>query len=121
MRFDDLLIIMAYRTDEATRRHAERELATLEHSQAQVVELERDRDALLASYAEMVPEALDELTGAERNQVYRMLRHQVTPAPDGFEVTGTLRSVLHFETDELEEVSGIGPKTLEKIKPFAEV
>lgn len=106
---------------EEARRHAEGELAALERAQDRVAELERDRDALLASYAEMVPEALDELTGAERNQVYRMLRLQVKPTPEGFEVTGALRSVLHFETDELEEVSGIGPKTLEKIKPFAEV
>jgi site-specific DNA recombinase len=85
---------------EEARRHAELELASLEHAREQVAELERDRDALLASYTKMVPEGLDALTGAERNQVYRMLRLQVTPTPEGFEVTGALRDVLRFETDE---------------------
>jgi DNA uptake protein ComE-like DNA-binding protein len=28
---------------------------------------------------------------------------------------------LHIRTDELEEIPGIGPATLEKIKPFATV
>ena len=34
-------------------------------------ELEADRDALVASYAEMVSEALDELSGEERSRVYQ--------------------------------------------------
>ena len=37
-------------------------------------EVERDRDALLESYARMVPERLDLLTPEERHQVYKMLR-----------------------------------------------
>jgi hypothetical protein len=42
-----------------------------------------DRDALLESYAEMTPEALDALTPEERRQVYGMLRLRVEVAADG--------------------------------------
>jgi hypothetical protein len=42
-----------------------------------------DRDALLESYAEMTPEALDALTPEERRQVYGMLRLKIEVAADG--------------------------------------
>ena len=51
---------------------------------------EADRDALVASYAEVVPEALDELPGEERSRVYRMLQLEVRPDPEGYEVSGAL-------------------------------
>ena len=51
---------------------------------------EADRDALLASYAEMIPEALNELSGEERMQVYRMLQLEVRPNLEGYEVSGAL-------------------------------
>jgi len=106
---------------EETRRHAERELAGLGDFRRRVEELEADRDALLDSMAASVPEALDNLTGEERNHVYRLLRLQVKPTPHGFEVTGALTGVLQSETGTLEEVPGIGPVTLEEIRPFATV
>ncbi|MCA1716736.1 MAG: hypothetical protein LC781_07695, partial [Actinobacteria bacterium] len=52
-------------------------------------ELEKDRDALLESLAAMVPASLKTLSGLERNKVYRMLRLIVTPASEGYEVSGT--------------------------------
>jgi Zn-dependent protease with chaperone function len=55
-------------------------------------ELEADRDALAASYAETVPEALDDLSGEGRSRVYEMLRLEVTPDPEGYEVNGALCS-----------------------------
>jgi hypothetical protein len=55
-------------------------------------ELEADRDALVASYAEMVPEALDELSGEERSRVYQILQLEVTPDPEGYEVSGAFCS-----------------------------
>ena len=55
-------------------------------------ELEADRDALVASYAEMVPEALDGLSGEGRSRVHGMLRLEVTPDPEGYEVSGALCS-----------------------------
>jgi hypothetical protein len=82
-----------------TRRLAEVELAGLQARENRAEELERDRDALLRSWAGAVPEALDELTGQERNNVYRMLRLEVTPTTEGFAVTGALGNVLHSETD----------------------
>jgi hypothetical protein len=51
--------------------------------------LERDRDALLESYARMVPEELDRLNAEGRHQVYKMLRLKVVTNPDGsLEVNG---------------------------------
>jgi hypothetical protein len=75
---------------EETRRTAEAELAALETREERVRELEADRDALLASYAEMVPEALEGLSGEERTRVYRMLQLEVRPDPEGYEVSGVL-------------------------------
>jgi site-specific DNA recombinase len=106
---------------EETRKLARAELATLGAREETARQLERDRDALLESWSAMVPEALDSLTGEERNKVYRMLRLEVTPTPEGFKITGALRGCLQNRTSTLEEVPGIGPKTLEKIKPFAGV
>jgi hypothetical protein len=53
-------------------------------------ELEAERDALLASYAETVPEALDGLSGEERMRIYRMLQLEVRPDLEGYEVSGAL-------------------------------
>ena len=73
-----------------TRRIAERELAALKNHRRRVQDLEQDRDALLESMAEMVPEALDSLTGEEKSRVYRMLRLEVTPTAEGYAVSGAL-------------------------------
>ena len=104
---------------EETRRLASAELAAIGARAEAVDELVRDRDALLEAWSAMVPEALDSLTGEERNRVYRMLRLEVKPTAGGFEITGALRGCLQNGTSTLEEVPGIGPKTLQKIKPFA--
>jgi hypothetical protein len=71
--------------------------------------LENDRDELLEYVASSVPEALDDLTGQERNGLYRMLRLEVTPSPEGYEVRGafcplelppskTLRGTIYSST-----------------------
>ena len=52
-------------------------------------ELEKDRDALLASWAELVPTSLETLSGLERNKVYRMLNLLVSPSQEGYEVSGS--------------------------------
>ena len=80
-------------TVQETRRVAEAELATLRSREERARELEADRDALVASYAEMVPEALDGLSGEGRSRVYEMLRLEVTPDPEGYEVSGAFCSI----------------------------
>ena len=56
---------------------------------------ERDRDALLENYAEMMPEALDVLQPEERHRVYKMLRLRAVAFPDGsLEVSGALGEEL---------------------------
>jgi hypothetical protein len=82
-------------------------MSGLEAQAAQVSDLERDRDALLKSWSEMMPEDLDALTGVERNKVYRMLRLEVIPTEEGFEVAGALAGSLQNETSSLEEAKGI--------------
>jgi hypothetical protein len=78
-------------TDEA-RGMAERELAEIEGRRGRIEQLERDRDAIMEHYARMVPEALDDLTGEEKHQVYRMIRLRVTIRQDGgLDAEGVLR------------------------------
>jgi site-specific DNA recombinase len=103
------------------RRHAERELSSIQDHRERVEQLEADRDAIIQEMAETVPDALDGLSGEERNKVYRMLRLEVTPTAEGFSVTGALRARLQNGIGTLEEIPGIGPATLEKIEPFATV
>ena len=83
------------------RRHAERELSALQDHQERVEQLEADRDVLLEEIAETVPVGLDTLTGEERNKVYRMLRLEVTPTPEGYSITGALRVRMQNGTDAL--------------------
>jgi hypothetical protein len=73
-----------------TRRAAEQELAVLKDHRQRVEDLEQDRDALLEDMAAMVPDALDGLTGEEKNRVYRMLQLEVTPTGEGYDLSGAL-------------------------------
>ncbi len=85
---------------EEERKTAERELDTLKLRRTLLEELERDKASLLTKYADMVPEALENLSGEERHQVYRMLRLQVWVRPDGpIEVEGVLREAVCTPTD----------------------
>ena len=74
---------------------AEAEIAALAVQEERVEELERDRNALLELYAGAVLEALDQLDEVERNRIYRMLRLEITPRPDGIlDVRGILSDNL---------------------------
>jgi hypothetical protein len=68
---------------EETHKLARRELKSLSQRREKIVELERDRDALLESYVSMVPEAMDSLTPQERHQIYKVLRLRVVAGTDG--------------------------------------
>jgi site-specific DNA recombinase len=74
------------------RRLAQAELEALMRRQDHIEELEKDREALLKSMAEIVPEALEDLTPQERNKIYRMLRLEVAPFAEGYEVSGAFCS-----------------------------
>jgi site-specific DNA recombinase len=76
---------------EEVRRTAEEKLAALRECEERLQALERDRDALLKSYAKLVPEALDTLEAEERHRVYKMLRLSTLAHPDGtLEVSGAI-------------------------------
>ncbi len=78
---------------EDTRKTAEGELRAIQGQREIIEQLERDRDTILEYYAGMVPKALDELTGEERHQVYRMLRLEVYVHPNGdLEIRGVIRA-----------------------------
>jgi hypothetical protein len=83
---------------EETRTTAERELRTLRSRREQLRQLERDKQTLLASYADLVPNALDGLDAAERHRVYGLLRVEALVAADGsLEVSGDVISVREME------------------------
>jgi hypothetical protein len=84
--------------DEA-RRAADAEVAALRCSGERVKELEKDREAVLATLTSLVPEALDELSGEERNRLYRILRLEIVPTPEGYETTGVFRTSEHNTAD----------------------
>jgi hypothetical protein len=69
-------------------REAERELVALRSHQQRVEELEKDRGALLQSISETVLGTLDDLSDEDKNRLYRMLRLEVTPSEEGYEVNG---------------------------------
>jgi len=76
---------------EDARETAEKELRAVRARREVLENLERDKDALLASYANMTPAALDALSPEERHQIYKMLRITVEVSPDGsLNVTGVL-------------------------------
>ena len=88
-RFDDSRD-HAFALSEAFLTFSETEFSEVPHHRRRVQDLEQDRDALLESMAEMVPEALDSLTGEEKSRAYRMLRLEVTPTTEGYDVSGAL-------------------------------
>jgi predicted RNA-binding protein with EMAP domain len=75
------------------REATERELEDLRNRKEHLEKLEKDRDALLESLTKMVPASLENLSGLERNKVYRMLRLRVTPTSEGYEATGAFCTI----------------------------
>ncbi|MDP9457485.1 MAG: recombinase family protein [Actinomycetota bacterium] len=71
-----------------TSEMARRELEGIETRKERAEQLERDRDALLTFSASFVPEALESLSGEERNRIYRLLRLEITPQGDKYLVQG---------------------------------
>ena len=73
---------------------AERELETARARCEALDRLERDRDALIESYAGMVSEALEDFAPEERHRIYKLLRLGVRFHPDWpLEITGVFAQV----------------------------
>jgi hypothetical protein len=86
---------------EDARETAEKELRAVRAHRDVLEALERDKDALLESYARMTPAELDTLSPEERHQIYKMLRLTVEVSPDGsLEVTGVLRDSFVSENED---------------------
>ena len=63
-----------------------------------LAQLERDRDGLLESYADLVPEAIDALGSAECHRAYRIIGLEVHLASNGsFELSGDVMSFSKLE------------------------
>ena len=62
---------------------AERELDALRGRESEVEVLERDAEALLASYEEMAPAGLDAFGPEDRRWAYKLLKTKATVGPDG--------------------------------------
>jgi hypothetical protein len=98
MTDDDLAEALAELED--TRVTAETGLKAVRGRKAALEELERDRDALLESYAGMVPDALDSLAPEDRRRVYGMLRLKVEVSADGtMQARGVLSTGLNVQPD----------------------
>jgi flagellar motility protein MotE (MotC chaperone) len=89
--FDELRARLAAVED--TRKTAEEELRALRRRTEHLAQLERDRDGLLETYAELVPEAIDALGPEERRRAYRMIGLEARLARDGsLEISGDVVS-----------------------------
>jgi site-specific DNA recombinase len=76
---------------EETRKTAEAEIEHLRGGVERVAELERNRDTLLNSYADLIPRKLRELGPEERQRIYSMLRLRIVIDLDGdMEITGII-------------------------------
>jgi site-specific DNA recombinase len=69
-----------------------RELDALAARMERAEQLERDLEALLEQTAGVRPEDLDELTGDQRNEIYRMLRLEFTPTGGDYAMRGVFRT-----------------------------
>ncbi len=69
-----------------------RELDALTGRMERAEQLERDLKALLEQTAGVRSEDLDELTGDQRNEIYRMLRLQITPTGGDYAMRGVFRT-----------------------------
>lgn len=75
---------------EEERGALESRLRALRQAGSRAEQLALDWESTLAHLAQLVPEALDGLSGDERNALYRMLHLEVTPLSEGLQVTGVL-------------------------------
>src|SRR5918995_2325292 len=87
-------LAMALAELDEIRETAEHELEAVRARGEALERLERDRDALMESYAGMVSETLEDLAPEERHRIYKLLRLGVRFQPDWpLEITGIFAEV----------------------------
>jgi hypothetical protein len=87
---------------EATKRTADRELATLTNRRESIEMLERDKDALLESLVAMTPEAIDGLAPEERHRIYKIMKLRASALLDGgIEINGNIAPANEVDTLEI--------------------
>ncbi len=64
------------------REKARREIKTLESRKEHLVQLEREKEVMIETYAGIVPEALQNLSAEGRHRIYKLLQLRVTAHPD---------------------------------------
>ena len=89
-----------------TKALAQAELANLSERRRRVEELTRDKETVLALRSEAVLRGLDNLSPEEKSEVYKLLKLEVTPTPEGMEVSGAL---LYSESLPFEKASRLPP------------
>jgi hypothetical protein len=94
--FDELRERLAAVED--TRKTAEEELRALRRRTEHLAQLELDRDGLLETYAELVPEAIGDLEPDERRRAYRMIGLEARLGPDGsLDISGDVVNFSRLE------------------------
>lgn len=100
LRLEGDITTEQYRTKNAglveSKQAAEGRLIEVRLRRGRLTEIERDKEALLAHYAGLIPRNLDTLEPEERRTIYRMMRLTVLAAPDG-----SLTAEWGFCNDEL--------------------
>ena len=91
---------------ERTKALAQTERANLSERRRRVEELVRDKEAVLALRSEAVLRGLEDLSPEEKSEVYRLLKLEVTPTPEGMLVSGVL---LYSESLSFEKASRLWP------------
>jgi site-specific DNA recombinase len=87
---------------EATKRTADRELATLTNRRESIDMLERDKDALLESLVAMTPEAIDGLAPEERHRISKIMKLRASALLDGgIEINGSIAPANEVDTLEI--------------------
>jgi len=91
---------------EGVKALAQTELANLSERRRRVDELREDKDALLTFRSEAVIQGIEDLSPEQKSEVYRLLKLEVTPTPEGMAVSGAL---LYSEPFLFEKASRLLP------------
>jgi site-specific DNA recombinase len=73
---------------ESARRLAQTEIEILTEHEERMKQLEKDRVTVLNHISKTIPDAVNNLSPEEQNDLYRMLHLEVTPSDEGFKVSG---------------------------------